>query len=121
MEFSTIPPYLTALYSIKDGYNQEAYEIIRSVVIIFQIDHSFPDVRNRFRNGSKIKKTHPPEASDSRGEASPSNENVTHSEAVVYHHGVKHAEESIRFDLFTRYKQDIVRSTICLLSIVSSW
>ena len=33
LEFSTIPPYLTALYSIKDGYNQEAYEIIRSVVM----------------------------------------------------------------------------------------
>ena len=33
LEFSTIPPYLTALYSIKDGYNREAYELIRSVVM----------------------------------------------------------------------------------------
>ena len=33
VEFFTIPLYLTALYSIKDGYNQEAYEIIRSVVM----------------------------------------------------------------------------------------
>ena len=33
LEFSTIPLYLTALYSIKDGYNQEVYNIIRSVVV----------------------------------------------------------------------------------------
>ena len=33
LEFYTIPLYLTALYSIKDGYNYEAYNIIRSVVM----------------------------------------------------------------------------------------
>lgn len=33
LEHSTIPPYLTALYSIKQGHNQEAAAIIRSVVI----------------------------------------------------------------------------------------
>ncbi|MEO9850277.1 MAG: ferritin-like protein [Reichenbachiella sp.] len=33
LEHSTIPPYLCALYSIKDGTNQVAAEIIRSVVI----------------------------------------------------------------------------------------
>jgi hypothetical protein len=33
LEHSTIPPYLTALFSIKDGRNQEVAEIIRSVVI----------------------------------------------------------------------------------------
>ena len=33
LEFYTIPLYLTALYSIKDGYNTEAYNIIRSVVM----------------------------------------------------------------------------------------
>ena len=33
LEFSTIPPYLTALYSIKDGYNKEVYKVIRSVVV----------------------------------------------------------------------------------------
>ena len=33
LEFATIPPYLTALYSIKDGYNQEAYSLIRSIVM----------------------------------------------------------------------------------------
>ncbi|NET39796.1 MAG: hypothetical protein F6K19_48875 [Cyanothece sp. SIO1E1] len=33
LEHSTIPPYLTAMYSIKQGYNQEAYRIIRSVVV----------------------------------------------------------------------------------------
>ncbi len=33
LEFATIPPYLTALYSIKDGHNQEAYQLIRSVVM----------------------------------------------------------------------------------------
>lgn len=33
LEHSTIPPYLTALYSIKDGANQEAANIIRSVVM----------------------------------------------------------------------------------------
>lgn len=33
LEFSTIPPYMTALYSIKDGYNREVYDTIRSVVM----------------------------------------------------------------------------------------
>ena len=33
LEFSTIPPYLTALYSIKDGHNKEVYSIIRSVAM----------------------------------------------------------------------------------------
>src|SRR5665213_2756788 len=33
LEHSTIPPYLVALYSIKDGTNQVATQIIRSVVI----------------------------------------------------------------------------------------
>ena len=33
LEFYTIPLYLTALYSIKDGYNAAAYSIIRSVVM----------------------------------------------------------------------------------------
>ena len=33
LEFSTIPPYLTALYSIKDGYNRFVYDTIRSVVM----------------------------------------------------------------------------------------
>ena len=33
IEFATIPPYLTALYSIKDGYNQEAYSLIRGIVM----------------------------------------------------------------------------------------
>ena len=33
LEFSTIPPYMTALYSIKDGYNKKVYSIIRSVVM----------------------------------------------------------------------------------------
>lgn len=32
LEHATIPPYLTALYSIKPGWNQEAYKIILSVV-----------------------------------------------------------------------------------------
>ncbi len=32
LEHSTIPPYLTALYSIKFNHNQEAYKIILSVV-----------------------------------------------------------------------------------------
>lgn len=32
LEHSTIPPYLTALYSIKFDYNQEAYKIILGVV-----------------------------------------------------------------------------------------
>ena len=32
LEHATIPPYLTALYSIKPGYNQEVYNIILSVV-----------------------------------------------------------------------------------------
>jgi hypothetical protein len=33
LEHSTIPPYLTALFSIKDGHNRAVAEIIRSVVI----------------------------------------------------------------------------------------
>ena len=33
LELSTIPPYLSALYSIKEGTNREAVEIIRSVVV----------------------------------------------------------------------------------------
>ena len=33
LEHSTLPPYLTALYSIKDGTNQEAVEVIHSVFI----------------------------------------------------------------------------------------
>jgi len=33
LEFSTIPPYLTAFFSIIDGYNQEAERLIRSVVL----------------------------------------------------------------------------------------
>jgi hypothetical protein len=33
LELATIPPYLTALYSIKDGTNIEAAELIRSVVM----------------------------------------------------------------------------------------
>jgi rubrerythrin len=33
VELSTIPPYLCALYSIKDGYNVEAAKVIRSVVL----------------------------------------------------------------------------------------
>ncbi len=33
VEHSTIPPYLCALYSIKDGLNLEAAELIRSVVM----------------------------------------------------------------------------------------
>ena len=33
LEHSTIPPYLTALYSIKKGSNREAAAIIRSVVM----------------------------------------------------------------------------------------
>ena len=33
LEFATIPLYLTALYSIKDGYNREVYSIIRTVVM----------------------------------------------------------------------------------------
>ena len=33
LEFSTIPPYLTALYSIKDGHNRFVYDTIRSVVM----------------------------------------------------------------------------------------
>ncbi|RTQ49696.1 hypothetical protein EJV47_12850 [Hymenobacter gummosus] len=33
LEFSTIPPYLTAMYSIKPGTNQAAYDVIRSVVM----------------------------------------------------------------------------------------
>lgn len=33
LEHSTIPPYLCALYSIKDGYNVEAAQIIKSVVL----------------------------------------------------------------------------------------
>lgn len=33
LEHSTIPPYLCALYSIKEGYNVEAAQIIKSVVL----------------------------------------------------------------------------------------
>lgn len=33
VEHSTIPPYLCALYSIKEGKNRVAYEIIKSVVL----------------------------------------------------------------------------------------
>ncbi|TCJ19607.1 hypothetical protein EPD60_00340 [Flaviaesturariibacter flavus] len=33
LELSTIPPYLTALYSIREGANSEAVRIIRSVVV----------------------------------------------------------------------------------------
>lgn len=33
LELSTIPPYLCALYSIKDGSNQESAQIIKSVVM----------------------------------------------------------------------------------------
>ncbi len=33
LEHSTIPPYLTALYSIKDGQNQDAYNTIQTIVI----------------------------------------------------------------------------------------
>ena len=33
LEHATLPPYLTALYSIKDGTNQEAVEVIHSVFI----------------------------------------------------------------------------------------
>src|SRR5262245_3360794 len=33
LEHATLPPYLTALYSIKDGSNQEAVEIIHSVFL----------------------------------------------------------------------------------------
>jgi hypothetical protein len=33
LEFSTIPPYLTAMYTIKPGTNLPAYNVIRSVVM----------------------------------------------------------------------------------------
>ena len=33
LEFSTIPTYMTSLYSIKDGYNGEVYSTIRSVIM----------------------------------------------------------------------------------------
>ena len=33
LEFSTIPLYFTALYSLKDGHNVEVYNVIRSVVM----------------------------------------------------------------------------------------
>ena len=33
LEHSTLPPYLTALYSIKDGHNTEAAEVIQSVFL----------------------------------------------------------------------------------------
>ena len=33
LEFATIPPYLTALYSIKEGYNSEIRKLIRSVAM----------------------------------------------------------------------------------------
>ena len=31
IEHATIPPYLTALYSLEEGHNQEAFEVIESV------------------------------------------------------------------------------------------
>ena len=31
LEHATIPPYLCALYSIKEGHNPEATEILRSI------------------------------------------------------------------------------------------
>ena len=33
LEHATLPPYLTALYSIKDGHNREAVEVIHSVFL----------------------------------------------------------------------------------------
>ncbi|MHB8672026.1 MAG: ferritin-like domain-containing protein, partial [Acidimicrobiales bacterium] len=33
LEHATIPPYLCGLYSIKEGSNQEAVEVIRSVFV----------------------------------------------------------------------------------------
>ena len=33
LEFATIPLYLTALFSIREGYNREVYSIIRTVVL----------------------------------------------------------------------------------------
>ena len=33
LEFATIPLYLTSMYSIKEGYNREVYNIIRTVVL----------------------------------------------------------------------------------------
>ena len=33
LEFYTIPLYLTTLYSIKEGYNTQAYQAIRNVVM----------------------------------------------------------------------------------------
>ena len=33
LEWSTLPVYLTALYSIVEGYNAEIYELIRSIVV----------------------------------------------------------------------------------------
>lgn len=33
LEFATIPPYLTSMYSIKAGHNAEVYAVIRSVVM----------------------------------------------------------------------------------------
>ena len=33
LEFATIPLYLTSLFSIKEGYNREVYNIIRTVVL----------------------------------------------------------------------------------------
>ncbi|NEO02042.1 MAG: hypothetical protein F6K50_43715, partial [Moorea sp. SIO3I7] len=33
VEHSTIPPYLTALYSLKPGSNLEAFHMIRAVVV----------------------------------------------------------------------------------------
>ena len=33
LEFSTIPPYLTAMYSLKEGHNTQVYDVIRSVVM----------------------------------------------------------------------------------------
>ena len=33
IEHATIPPYLCALYSIKEGHNQESHEVVESVFI----------------------------------------------------------------------------------------
>jgi len=33
LEFATIPPYLTSMYSIKAGNNTKVYAVIRSVVM----------------------------------------------------------------------------------------
>ena len=56
--------------------------VVFLVILIFQIDQTHPDIRNRFSKWLKKKKAPAPEVSDSR-DKSPSNENVTHSEVVV--------------------------------------